>query len=96
MSGILALLLQNMQKTTILRCLNHQNSSIFGADTYFGCSGGYQIIILSGFFRCLDLLEVFNILKFLGKNEQIILQCALMLHVGTGFLDVSTTAVSAL
>ena len=76
MSGILALLLQNMQKTTILRCLNHQNSSIFGADTYFGCSGGYQIIILSRFFRCLDLLEVFNILKFLGKKEHIILQCA--------------------
>ena len=82
MSGILALLVQNIQIITILRCRNHQNSSIFGADTYFGYLGGYQIIILLWFFRGLVLLEVFNLFKFLGRKEQITLQCAHDLNHG--------------
>ena len=69
MSGNIALLLQNTQKSTILRCLYQKHFGIFGADTYFGYSGGYQMISLSRFYRCLGLLEFFNILKFLGQKN---------------------------
>ena len=75
MSGIFALLLQNAQKCTILNCLNLQYLGIFWADTNFECSGGCQMITLSRFYKWLGLPEFFNILKFLGQKEKIILQC---------------------
>ena len=63
-------------KYITLGCLFLPNSGIFGATTYLGYSGGCQLITLSRLYRCPGLPKFFHILKLLGQEQRIILQCA--------------------